>query len=49
MAHLLGRQERRAVLHLRVNVMRYRDWPTRLHETIQAAFERPFLWGEFDC
>ncbi|MDG9890554.1 DUF6950 family protein [Pseudomonas juntendi] len=29
--------------------MRYRDWPTRLHETIQAAFERPFLWGEFDC
>ncbi|MPT00937.1 MAG: hypothetical protein E2581_20910 [Pseudomonas sp.] len=29
--------------------MRYRDWPARLHETIQAASERPFLWGEFDC
>jgi len=29
--------------------MRYRDWATRLHQEIQAASERPFLWGEFDC
>ncbi|MGY4876515.1 DUF6950 family protein [Vreelandella aquamarina] len=29
--------------------MRYRDWTTRLHQTIKAASERPFSWGEFDC
>ena len=29
--------------------MRYRDWTTRLHDTIKAATERPFSWGEFDC
>ncbi|WP_144938329.1 DUF6950 family protein [Pseudomonas alabamensis] len=29
--------------------MRYRDWPKRLHETIEAASERPFSWGESDC
>lgn len=29
--------------------MRYRDWTTKLHETIKAASERPFSWGEFDC
>ncbi|QPI64469.1 DUF6950 family protein [Vreelandella venusta] len=29
--------------------MRYRDWTTRLQQTIKAASERPFLWGEFDC
>lgn len=29
--------------------MRYRDWTTRLHREIQAASERPFSWGEFDC
>lgn len=32
-----------------MTIMRYRDWPKRLHETIQAASERPFSWGEFDC
>jgi hypothetical protein len=29
--------------------MRHRDWTTRLNDTIKAAQERPFLWGEFDC
>jgi hypothetical protein len=29
--------------------MRYRDWTTRLSNTIKAATERPFSWGEFDC
>lgn len=29
--------------------MRYRDWTTRLNDTIKAASERPFSWGEFDC
>lgn len=29
--------------------MRYRDWTTRLQQTIKAASERPFSWGEFDC
>ena len=29
--------------------MRHRDWTTRLHQEIQAASERPFSWGEFDC
>lgn len=29
--------------------MRYRDWTTRLHESIKAAQGRPFSWGEFDC
>ncbi|XUO88412.1 hypothetical protein RVM26_04750 [Halomonas sp. KM072] len=29
--------------------MRHRDWTTRLHHEIQAASERPFSWGEFDC
>lgn len=29
--------------------MRYRDWTTRLHQTIQASLGRPFSWGEFDC
>ena len=28
---------------------RYRDWTTQLHNTIKAASERPFSWGEFDC
>ncbi|GED45276.1 hypothetical protein HME01_11280 [Vreelandella aquamarina] len=28
---------------------RYRDWTTQLHHVIQAASERPFSWGEFDC
>lgn len=29
--------------------MRYPDWAKRLHDTIKAASERPFLWGENDC
>ncbi len=29
--------------------MRNRDWATRLCNTIKAATERPFSWGEFDC
>lgn len=29
--------------------MRNRDWTTRLHDTIKAAIERPFSWGEYDC
>jgi len=29
--------------------MRIRDWSTALHDTIKAAFERPFSWGDFDC
>lgn len=29
--------------------MRKRDWTTQLAHTIQAAVERPFSWGEFDC
>jgi len=29
--------------------MRYRDWTRHLHSTIEAAKERPFSWGEFDC
>ncbi len=30
-------------------MMRNPDWAKRLHEAIQAAIERPFLWGENDC
>lgn len=29
--------------------MRYRDWTTQLHDTIKAAHDRTFSWGEFDC
>jgi hypothetical protein len=29
--------------------MRNRDWTTRLHDVIKAAYGRPFSWGEFDC
>ncbi|NIF15624.1 hypothetical protein [Pantoea sp. Cy-639] len=29
--------------------MRNRDWTTQLANTIKAATERPFSWGEFDC
>lgn len=29
--------------------MRHRDWTIRLHHAIQAAYGRPFSWGEFDC
>ncbi|WP_372030072.1 hypothetical protein [Pseudomonas kurunegalensis] len=29
--------------------MRKRDWTTQLANTIKAATERPFSWGEFDC
>ncbi|MFC0710739.1 DUF6950 family protein [Azorhizophilus paspali] len=29
--------------------MRYRDWTARLGNTIKAATERPFSWGETDC
>jgi len=30
-------------------MMRFPDWTSRLHETIKAASERPFSWGENDC
>lgn len=29
--------------------MRYRNWAHRLHETIQGAVGREFVWGEMDC
>lgn len=29
--------------------MRNPDWAKALHQTIEAARERPFLWGETDC
>ncbi|HEE9631311.1 TPA: hypothetical protein R8E83_003592 [Escherichia coli] len=29
--------------------MRKPDWQIKLGETIAAATERPFLWGEHDC
>ena len=29
--------------------MRRQDWPRRLAETIEAASERPFAYGSFDC
>lgn len=29
--------------------MRNRNWPMQLGDTIKAAIERPFSWGEFDC
>lgn len=28
---------------------RYSDWQRRLHETIEAASGRPFLYGRHDC
>lgn len=28
---------------------RYPNWPERLADTIQAAYERPFVYGEWDC
>lgn len=29
--------------------MRRDDWPERLDESITAARDRPFAWGEHDC
>ena len=29
--------------------MRHPDWQLRIIQTIQAASERPFCWGENDC
>lgn len=29
--------------------MKSRNWTTQLATYLQAAIERPFLWGEFDC
>ncbi|HEY1844473.1 MAG TPA: hypothetical protein VGH05_06385, partial [Buttiauxella sp.] len=29
--------------------MRYPDWQRQLVNTLQAAKQRPFLWGEHDC
>lgn len=29
--------------------MRHPDWALQLSNTIKAASERPFSWGEFDC
>lgn len=29
--------------------MRREDWPSRLHDVIEAARETPFAWGSHDC
>jgi len=29
--------------------MRHPDWQTRIIDTIKAASERPFCWGQNDC
>lgn len=30
-------------------LIKYVDWPQRVATTLEAARERPFVWGEFDC
>lgn len=29
--------------------MRLHDWPSRLSRTIEASFDKPFVYGEHDC
>lgn len=32
-----------------IQLIRYRDWPERLHAFIESRRGKPFVWGENDC